>query len=262
MKKTVCLLLALALTFAFVACGDSGDKDVPARTDAPAETAKMSSTEAFNLCALAYKNISEASLIVKDIGTDVYNAWNIGVQKDDNISLWSLSDEMFTLTEEDLCLGIAYLTNINVWDTMTDEQKEQQSSYTVASRIFASAVEDSDSVFSLCVHIVVGAFTAKGTIGEVEKKLENPKNTIKKLSEKFPDYVHYAAIKGYYDKVASYLNYCKEPTGSFEQLTVTNEGYETTIRDFRSSLEYYFEDFSYTEESEEESDFSFSSMDL
>lgn len=65
---------------------------------------------------------------------------------------------------------------------------------------------------------------------------------MKKMSEKYSDYEHYPSLKKYYTETKSYFDFCKAPTGSFEQVKTTINDYRNDIREYVSDLDYIFED--------------------
>ena len=98
------------------------------------------------------------------------------------------------------------------------------------------------NLFSFCVRVVNGAYKANGKEQYVQELLDSAKAQMKEMSEKFSDYEHYPALKGYYTTSSSFFDFCENPSGSFEQIKTTIEDYRSTARDYKSDLDYIFED--------------------
>ena len=97
-------------------------------------------------------------------------------------------------------------------------------------------------MFSWCVSVVVNAYIANGEVKKAQGYLTEAKEQMKELSDKYSDYEHYPALKGYFTTTSSFFEFCQDPTGSFNQLKTTMEDYETTARNYRADLDYIFED--------------------
>jgi len=222
MKKLLALMLAAALTLSLTACGGKDKK-------------------AFEASQEAYNNVNAAYEIIENFGSDIYEAWRLGIYHgdEDDFDLAYLADEL-ALTEDELQTGLAYLINGDEWDSMSDDEKQGKIAF--AGRYFPVLLKSSDNVFSVCVYIVTAAYQANGKIAETKEYLDTAKMQMRDLSENYSDYEHYPALKGYYTTTNSFFDFCQTPTGSFEQLTTTIEDYETTARDYKADLDYIFED--------------------
>lgn len=76
-----------------------------------------------------------------------------------------------------------------------------------------------------------------GTFSAVEQNLITAKEALKSVTDQFEGDTGYADLKKYYAEVASYFEYIKNPTGSFDNLGNLVNTYETNIRTYRISLE-------------------------
>ena len=65
---------------------------------------------------------------------------------------------------------------------------------------------------------------------------------MKTLSEKYSDYEHYPALKGYYTTTDAFFDFCQNPSGSFEQVKTTINDYRNDCRSYNKDLNYIFED--------------------
>lgn len=223
MKKTISLLLALALCLSLCACGGSDKK-------------------AFEASKLAYDSIDIAYEITEQFGSDLYEAWRLGIYDDDEIlddGVEHLASEL-SLSANEIRAGAAYTVAAMLgedWDKMSEEDKNK---YINKADSFFSAMED--DLFSFCVMVVTGAYTVNGKVQEAQTALDTAKAQMKELSEEYSDYEHYPNLKGYYTTTSSFFDFCNNPTGSFEQVKETINDYKNEARDYISDLDYIFED--------------------
>lgn len=199
--------------------------------------------KAFEASKDAYDNINIAYEITEQFGADIYEAWRMGIYEDDEIlenGVGYLASEL-NLSEDELVTGVAYCVNEimgeNDWEDLPESEKEAYLSTTdMYFRLFE------DDLFSFCVMAVTGAYQANGKIEEAKAALEAAKQEMKELSDKYSDYEHYPNMKGYYTTASSFFEFCQNPTGSFEQVVNTINDYKNEVRDYKSDLDYLFED--------------------
>jgi len=220
MKKHICSIsLALSLLISLCAC--NGDK------------------KAFDISSSAYENITVAYEIVEDFGTDIYEAWRMGIYDKDEIhkdGAEYLAKEL-NLSADEIRDGMANLFHSSKWD---DATVEELSGYRTEADIMFTLVKD--DLFSLCVATVANAYKLNGKIDEAQSALDAAKAQMKELSEKYSDYEHYPNLKGYYTTTSSFLDFCQNPTGSFEQIKTTINDYKNDARDYVNDLDYIFEE--------------------
>lgn len=223
MKKLVSLLLVLSLSLSLCACG--GDK------------------KAFEASKAAYDSVDIAYDIAEQFGTDIYEAWRLGIYDDDEILKNGIEhlDSELSLNEDELREGVAYVMAVNIagedWSELSDEDKK---TFSENADLVFSIMED--DLFSFCVMVVTGAYTANGKVAEAQTALDEAKAQMKELSEKYSDYEHYPNLKGYYTTTSSFFDFCQNPTGSFEQVKDTINDYKNEARDYISDLDYIFEE--------------------
>ena len=222
MKRLLALLLALSMVFALSACGGGGKK------------------AAFNASKEAYDNINAAYLIVDDFGHDIYEAWRVGIFDEKNISIKTLSKEL-TLSEDELKEGVVYLFYSMAENDDYEEGKEEDKQFfrENADKVFQLFKDD---IFSVCVKIVSAAYVTNGKVAEAQELLTSAKGQMKTLSEKYSDYEHYPALKGYYTTTTAFFDFCQNPTGSFEQVKTTINEYRNDCRSYNKDLSYIFEE--------------------
>lgn len=223
MRKVLAILLVLTMSISLCACG-GGDK------------------KAFEASKAAYDNVTTAYEITEKFGSDIYEAWRLGIQEDEGIldeGLSHLASEL-SLTEDELLEGmgrvIAEMTGED-WETMDEEDKK---TVTENPDIILGMFED--ELFSFCVMIVSEAYVANGKVEEAQAALDTAKGQMKELSQNYSDYEYYPNLKDYYTTTSSFFDFCQNPTGSFEQIKDTVNEYKNEARDYRSDLDYIFED--------------------
>ena len=223
MKRIWITILAISLVLSLSAC-DSGNK------------------KAFEVSKVAYDNVDIAYEITDNFGSDIYEAWRLGIYDDEEIldeGTAYLSGEL-SLSEDELKDGVVYvLLEIigSSWEDATDEEKTKLRSS--ADSCFALFVF---YLFSFCVMVVTGAYQANGKVAEAQNALEEAKTQMKELSEEYSDYEHYPNLKGYYTTTNSFFDFCLNPTGSFEQVKTTINDYRNEARDYMNDLDYIFEE--------------------
>lgn len=223
MKRIWITIVAISLVLSLSAC-DSGNK------------------KAFEVSKVAYDNVDIAYEITDNFGSDIYEAWRLGIYDDEEIldeGTAYLSGEL-SLSEDELKDGIVYvLLEIigSSWEDATDEEKTKlRSSADSCFTLFE------DDLFSFCVMVVTGAYQANGKVTEAQNALEEAKTQMKELSEEYSDYEHYPNLKGYYTTTNSFFDFCLNPTGSFEQVKTTINDYRNEARDYMNDLDYIFEE--------------------
>lgn len=220
MKKLIALMMAAFMCLSMVACG-GGDK------------------KAFEASKAAYDNIDIAYEITEQFGSDIYEAWRMGIYDDDEI-LDDGADHLATelsLSADEIRAGAVYTIYQDEWDTKSDEEKDKLID---EADLFFSIFED--DLFSFCVMAVSNAYVVNGKVEEAQTALDAAKAQMKELSSEYSDYEHYPNLKGYFTTTSSFFDFCQNPTGSFEQVKETVNDYKNEARDYISDLDYIFED--------------------
>lgn len=222
MKKLISLILAFVVCLCFTACG--GEK------------------KAFEASKAAYENIDTAYQITAKYGSDIYEAWRMGIYDDDEIlddGAEHLAKEL-SLSVDEIRTGAAYtiitITGVD-WDELPEDDKTK---YIDNADSYFSLMKD--DLFSFCVMAVNGAYTVNGQVEEAQIALDAAKAQMKELSQEYSDYEHYPNLKGYYTTTSSFFDFCNNPTGTFEQVKDTINKYKNEARDYNSDLDYIFEE--------------------
>lgn len=223
MKKIVALLLVVFMSFSLTACnGENANED-----------AAPDKETAFDVAKEAYDKIDVAYEITENFGSDIYEAWHLGIYEEDEIrsdGVGYLASKL-SLGESEIMAGIGLL--------LADGEEPKAMFRDTANKYFKYYKGD---LFSFCVHVVSNAYAANGKAEEAQLALDSAKELMKKMSEEYSDYEHYPNLKAYYANTKSFLDFCQEPTGSFEQVQTTINDYRNKIRDYVSDLDYIFED--------------------
>ena len=224
MKKIVSILLIVAMSISLCACGNSNKK-------------------AYKLSKEAYGNISAAYSIVDALGTDIYEAWQKGIYEESEPNFLEYLSNFTKLSYDELKLGYSAHSYGEKWEEWTEEKKDEilsNSAGVEASFNLDAAL--TDATFVVAVLSVISAYEETGKTKEAEAFLTSAKSQMKEMSEKFSDYEHYPALKEYYMATSSFLDYCKSPTGAFEEAKNTIGNYRNSARDYQIGLECFLED--------------------
>ena len=225
MKKVMILILVLVMCLSVVACNSKSGSGSEEPTDK--ETA-------FDVAKEAYDKIDAAYEITEKFGSDIYEAWRLGIYEDDEIiddGVGYLASEL-SLSESEIIAGVALL--------LTEDGEEPEALSKSTANIYFMLFED--DLFSFCVMVVSSAYEANGKVAEAQDALDSAKDLMKKMSEKYSDYEHYPNLKEYYTTTKSFFAFCQDPTGSFEQVKTTINDYRNEARNYVSDLDYIFED--------------------
>ncbi len=198
--------------------------------------------KAFKISGNAYANINYAYDIVDKFGSDLYEAWRLGIYEDDEImdnGVDFLAKEL-SLSKDEIKDGIAY-TLIEYLDEDWEETDEaEKDKYRDNADLYFAIFED--SLFNYTTQIVMNAYLVNGKIDMAKDALDKAKTKMKELSTDYADYEHYPSLKGYLTTTNAYLDFCQNPNCSFEQLKDIVSDYEKEARDYKNDLDFIFED--------------------
>ena len=206
---------------------------------------------AYNNAESAFENIDEAYNLTNAFSHDVYQAWFEGINHKDKIkgetkSYYSSSYdylaglqylvEKMDITFEEVKKGVVYACygeeKYAEMTTITDEDAE--TAYKTLLTLY-------DSEFSACVNIVTATYEVTGKAEQIDRLLVGAKADMKKMSEKYADYVHYPDLKDYLTLTRSFYDFCVNPEGSFEQVVQTFNDYRNNSRNYYFALDYIFQ---------------------
>lgn len=221
-RKIIAVILTLVMCVSMCSCG--GNK------------------KAFEASKAAYDNIDIAYEITEQFGSDIYEAWRLGIYDDEELlkdGVAYLAKEL-SLSEDELKEGVGHVISEMAGKDWSEVSDEDKATITENTNIVFGIMED--ELFSFCVNVVTGAYIENGKVEEAQNALNDAKAQMKELSEKYSDYEHYPNLKGYYTTTSSFFDFCQNPTGSFEQVKDTINDYKNEARDYISDLDYIFED--------------------
>lgn len=258
MKRIIALLLVMAMCLSLVGCGGPKcsfegckEKSVEDTTyEEPYCENHLSAKKAYDAAKAAYDMVGVAYTYAEWMGDDVIAAWRTGIYdkadfaKKDSKDKVELLASKLTLSIYDTSVGAAAAYKLRwkgiAWETLSDEEKEE--SRTSDGDFMLTLEAYGSELFQACVMSVIEGYTHNGYLESAQSSLNLAKNYIKTLSQDHPDYAYYSALKDYYAEVNSYLEFCMNPTGNFEQASNTNLEFQKQVKDCMSDLEFEFED--------------------
>lgn len=228
-KRFTALLLLLIIFLSTVGCGKVANKKAIEMTK--------------EICA----NIETAYNICATMGSDIISAWYMGIYNDDDLmndGVGSLDIET-SLTEEEIIYSVYYFTCTIFFATeWTEEYANDMGNFgrDVANSMFTLADGEMLEMFDFAVKIVEDAYMLNGKIEEAEAALNNAKQLIKELGDQYPNFEYYSVVKDYYLTTNSFLNYCKDINGTYDQAQNTINDYKNKAREHINALSFILED--------------------
>ncbi len=241
-RKIITVLLLVSVLLA--GCGQKAVPEAPATkaptTEAPTESTQSDQELAQGIAQEAYHLLIAASEMAEEFGSDTYTAWNDGIHDADE-SGYNLSKlaQNLDLSVDDLKLGLAYLMNEDEWGTMSEAEKQKE--IDEADTTFQLLLMISDSQFSVCVNTVTSAYQMTGKADDIKKNLDEARDLIRTLSNKYPDYKLTDSLKNFHIKIQTYYDYCMNPTGSFKELQNIIQTFRQDVRDAKNELSFDLE---------------------
>lgn len=175
-----------------------------------------------------YWCLVEANELCSKVMDSIYCAWHFAIYEADNYySAQSCFNAFISKTKLDYDEALDALNTILAYIGYSDPTGTEQ---LAALRTFSVAVD-----------IVVQTYYDNGTFDKIDKNLSSAKSLLKSLTNKYADYTGYPTLMLYYSEISSYADFCKSPTGSFNQLQTTISTYETNLRTYKNKLSFIFE---------------------
>ena len=187
-----------------------------------------------------YHLLLEASDLAEKMGSDTYTAWNNGIHDADE-SGYDLTKfaKNLSLTVDELKAGAAYYLAEDDWDTLAESEKQEK--IDKGDTTFKLMLILLDSKFSTCVNVVTRTYKVTGKSDEIKSKLNEARDKIRTLNEKYPDYDVCTKLKTLYTKIQTYYDYCINPTGSFNELQNIIQTFRQDVRDAKNELSFDLE---------------------
>ena len=258
MKRFLALIFALIMAISLVGCGKTICSIEGCENEAVEDTTyeepycskHLANKKAYEIAKNAYDMINIVCNYSEWIGNDVVAAWRAGIYDKSDFAKKGSSDKVELLASKlnlsyyDTTVGTAAAYQLRwkgvVWETLSDEEKEE--SRTSDGNYMLTLEAYGNELFQVCVMSVIEGYTHNGYAGTAQSSLDLAKGYIKTLSQEYPDYIHYNALKEYYTAASSYFDFCMNPTGNFEQASNSNNDYQKQVNEYKSELEIVFED--------------------
>lgn len=257
MKKIIAILLVMTVMFSFASCGkskavksaeeaiaaigevsiNSGDAIASAEklyniltdgekakvenrltlVEAQETFAEVRASASYENAKQAYEKLKEVASLCVDGMDSIYGAWYFGIYKADDAysSLFfsSMSYEVPGLSSKELEAAAKKL-GISASSAMKSWQK--------------------------CLWIAEKAIEMRGDYDTISANMAEAEKTLQLLTDEYEDYTYYPKLKEYYASIASYVEFYKNPTGSFNQLADTVNNYENGIRTLETDVGFLF----------------------
>ena len=267
MKKAICILLALIMVVSFVACDkensnskgdekedyeevdndtkkkkdseendetstnkaeDSVESDSEKNSEEDSESIELLNKENEIIAAgNAYKSLNEAKEYCENIMATIYNAWYFSIYQGEYYSNY-----------EGILSGFCETTGLKKDDVAAkvEEYLEVNGLSQKDSQRFV-LFKNSSSV----VKIVLSIHIKNESYSTVSSLLDSAKESLKSVTSKYEDETGYSMLKSYHSAVSSYLEFCKSPSGSFNQLSTTIDTYENNCNKHKNDLSFVFD---------------------
>lgn len=263
MKKTIALLLALALCVTLCACGkseavkaaeeaiaaigevtvDSGEAIANAEklfavlteaekaevdnrmtlVDAQEQFKNVTGEIIYQDAKSAYEKLKKAGAVCTDGMNAIYGAAHFGIYEADDASNYVFGYE--------LSLKVPGLSSEPIEAAM---ELLSENMGIEESLLIKLAKSD----WSYCVYIVQTALATRGDYDTVNTNVEEAEALLKGLTEKYEDDTYYPKLKEYYTAVKSYADFFNSPSGTVSQISETSSNYENQLRALESDLDF------------------------
>lgn len=211
--KILSVILVLCLILAsFAACSAGSDAKAYDRSKA-----------AFNL-------ITDAYIATNDFSSDIYEAWNLGVNHRSSYD----SDSEFKDFADEMSIERKYIEQAIA--ELLGKETFSSGDWSMMPYLY------NGSYFSAWVSIISKAYECSGQVAQIEAKLNDAMALMKELDNKYSDYTHYPTLKNYFTNTIAFLDFCRNPEGSFDQVVETFNTYRNNAREYFFDLNYVFTD--------------------
>ena len=224
MRKLFVLILAIALMLLLVGCSNTtSEKSNEQKENEQEQQTNTSPTETdvdkqayeFEQAQKAYVELNKAANLCENAMDVIYAAWHFAIYEGDDGDVFDLSK----------ATGLTY----------------KEISDVLSSWGYSTADPIDYGSFNNTVNIAKYALINRGVYSEAQACVDNAKQYLKEVTNKYADYTAYPTLKLYYSEVSSYLEFAKSPSGSFSQLKTTIDNYETNIRTYKNDLSFTLE---------------------
>lgn len=199
--------------------------------------------QARNTLEAAYDELSKAYDIADRFGSDLYEAWRVGIQDKEqfkganlNGSLKFLASNLF-LSYDDLLEGACCAYSDmwgGDWNEKPDEDKQKIRDTIATGTLFYFS---QNNIYVSCVNCVRFGYELNGSTAEADECIMKAGTAIASIDKSLVDERLLDSFEELKSSLLSLLEFCMEPTGSFNQCGETINDYRNTIRSCMSSIE-------------------------
>lgn len=251
-KRIIAILLIACTLFASVACGKTICSIEGCENEAVEDTIfeeyycskHLANKKALELSKEIYASVNVAYNICNEMGSDVVDAWRMGIYDEDKVlkqGVNYLAKEL-SLSKEELVYSVGYFTCTiffgEEWTEETAKDTKENFSLETANAMFTLADGTLYDMFQFCVLIVQDAYELNGSIEEARASLNIAKEQLQVLAERYPDFDQYSVLKDYYLLTSEFLEFCIETNGAFEHVQTTVNNYKDQARKYINELEF------------------------
>lgn len=183
-----------------------------------------------------YESLSEVYDIVDQFGSDIYEAWRVGIHNKDkfkgsnlNGSLEFLASNLF-LNYDDVLEGACYSYSAmwgSDWNEKTDEEKQKSRDAIATGTLFYF---NQNNIYVACVNCVRYGYLQNGTVDKVMGVIEDVNARLKEIDSNAVGVELKDSVVNLVSVTNAFFEYCQNPTGSFEQSKETINEYRNEAR--------------------------------
>lgn len=220
-----------------------------------------SSSRAAKKSSETYKVIETAFSSVDEFAETISKAWYQGINFSDNLIGKKVEKDYFykyyytTDTVYDYSEGMRYMadkTGISLDDLKKgiayERYGEDYADYVSVSDsskmedVYKSVLDSYSSDGSACIYIVISTYKATGKYAVIEANLSSSKESVKKIIEKYPEYVFVEDIKDYYITTQLYFDYFNNLAGlTYDEAVAKSNEYRSLANEYCYSLDLFLE---------------------
>lgn len=209
------------MIIALAGCKNDGSTAIPRETKSAEELAQLEK-EQEEAKQTSYAALIQTHTLCSNVAAKLVNAYSFS------------KNEAANYDNEAECLtAFCPVTGLNRQE-VTEAATAVRETLKLEDKSLPALLQDGNAA----VAIVRQALTAQGTYSNMEQQLDRATEALKGLSSNFAGYT---AIKSYYFDLVDYVAYCISPVGSYQDLGVRVEEFESALAESRYKLERFME---------------------
>lgn len=190
-----------------------------------------------------YATLKDVYEIIDHHGSDLYTAWQKGIYQKDkfqganlNNATNYLASQLF-LSYDEVLNGECYAWHVFLfkkdWETVSEEQLQKDREALATGSLFYMCSDKK----SACILTVIGAYRVNGDVERVNAAFEkyNALERTIRENEKLSQEVE--TLDKLYTTMKSFLDFCQDPTGSFNQVGDTMSQYRKDVQECMTTLD-------------------------